>query len=78
MAEQIQILCHVKKKIYNESMKYTRHRKIQISLLPLNPLECAACHVNNASCWTGHYTDKPLPNSFEEASCTFLFGTLMY
>lgn len=44
-------------------------------LLPLDPLERTAGHVDDASRGACHHTDQALPDALEEASCTFLFGT---
>lgn len=56
--------------------KTGRHESLQ--LLPLDPLERAACHVEDASCGTSYHADEPLPEPFEEAGGTFLFGSFRH
>lgn len=43
--------------------------------IPLDALESAAGHVDDASCGSGYSTNQTLPHTFKEASCTFLLGS---
>lgn len=53
--------------------EYTLHTEIITT--PLDPLESAAGHVDDASCRTGHRTNKTFAKTFEEACGTLLLGS---